>query len=40
MKIPRCVIQSSEKSIMIRKNAKNEVKFNKAGDSIELHLPI
>ncbi|CAF0752373.1 unnamed protein product [Brachionus calyciflorus] len=39
LKIPRCLVENKQKSIMIRKNAK-AIKFEKSGDSINLLLPI
>lgn len=39
LKIPKCIIQTKERSIMVRKNGK-AIKFGKEGDNIELHLPI
>lgn len=39
LKIPKCTIQTKERPIMVRKNAKS-IKFGKDGDNIELYLPI
>ena len=38
LKIPKCVVESKERSIVIRKNSK-VIKFKKDGDSIEIALP-